>query len=373
MGSDCRDVGAAPRHCTTGPAKRGGQARSAHGVGGGACHVLLSERSPVRSGDPDFVDHVGGLAGTDRQAVALGGACGCGLAVTGGRVVPVRLLAWGGRRAGNTVHVVDSVDWDRALLFGNDATPWLQQRSSDPSAVHWWDTAASLIYVTHFLLVWIIAAVLYLRDRCEWFLWGSALVVLSYAALVTFVIFPSAPPWYAGGQGVIAPVARIATRGLDPIGLHAAAQLVNQGTAAANDVAAIPSLHTAFVVLVAAWFWPRVPARYRWWLRPILFAYPVLMLATLVYTGEHYIVDGLIGALYVAAVLIGRRAWDTWRSRRAPTAELEAAAHRPPAPLGSPVSGAAPIALGSRASAHATPTAQPSADSLSRVRPQEQT
>src|SRR5450759_5825458 len=71
-------------------------------------------------------------------------------------------------------------------------------------------------------------------------------------------------PWYAGGQGVIAPVARIATRGLDPIGLHAAAQLVNQGTAAANDVAAIPSLHTAFAVLVAAWFWPRVPARYRW-------------------------------------------------------------------------------------------------------------
>ena len=274
---------------------------------------------------------------------------------------------------GIPVHVVDPVDWDRALLFGNDATPWLQQRSSDPSAVHWWDTAASLIYVTHFLLVWIIAAVLYLRDRREWFLWGRALVVLSYAALVTFVIFPSAPPWYAGGQGVIAPVARIATRGLDPIGLHAAAQLVNQGTAAANDVAAIPSLHTAFVVLVAAWFWPRVPARYRWWLRPILFAYPVLMLATLVYTGEHYIVDGLIGALYVAAVLIGLRAWDTWRSRRAPTAELEAAAHRPPAPLGSPVSGAAPIALGSRASAHATPTAQTSADSLSRVRPQEQT
>lgn len=274
---------------------------------------------------------------------------------------------------GIPVHVVDPVYWDRALLFGNDATPWLQQRFSDPSAVHWWDTAASLIYVTHFLLVWIIAAVLYLRDRREWFLWGRALVVLSYAALVTFVIFPSAPPWYAGGQGVIAPVARIATRGLDPIGLHAAAQLVNQGTASANDVAAIPSLHTAFAVLVAAWFWPRVPARYRWWLRPILFAYPVLMLATLVYTGEHYIVDGLIGALYVAAVLIGLRAWDTWRSRRAPTAELAAAAHRPPAPLGSPVSGAAPIALGSRASAHATPTAQTSADSLSRVCPQEQT
>src|SRR5450759_1307177 len=159
MGSDCRDVGAAPRHCTTDPAKRGGQARSAHGVGGGACPVLLSERSPS--------------IGRPRLCGSCRGSCWHGSAKRWRSAVRV-VADWlplvgvlylydysrGAADAlGIPVHVVDPVDWDRALLFGNDATPWLQQRFSDPSAVHWWDTAASLIYVTHFLLVWIIAAV----------------------------------------------------------------------------------------------------------------------------------------------------------------------------------------------------------------------
>ena len=86
-------------------------------------------------------------------------------------------------------------------------------------------------------------------------------------------------------------------------------------------LAAIPSLHTAFAVLIAVWFWPRVPQQHRWWLRPFLVAYPVVMLAVLVYSGEHYVVDGIVGAIYVFGVLAALRWWDRWRERRRLDAE----------------------------------------------------
>jgi membrane-associated phospholipid phosphatase len=217
---------------------------------------------------------------------------------------------------GRTVMVAKPAAWDETLFLGHLPTVWLQQRFYDPAHVHWWDVAAALVYATHFVLVWIIAAVLYRRNRAEWFAWARALIVLSFAALATFALLPSAPPWYAAQQGIIPPVTRFSTRGWDAIGLHQAGALLNQGQGVVNDVAAIPSLHTAFAVLVAVWFWPRIKGVHRWWLRPILVLYPIAMLTALVYFGEHYVVDGIIGALYVFGTVAALRAWDRWRANR---------------------------------------------------------
>lgn len=217
---------------------------------------------------------------------------------------------------GRPVAVTPQIEADRLLFFGVVPTVWLQEHVYDPNATHWWDAVGSLWYISHFLGVWVIAAILYLRDRDHWFQWIRALVVLSFAGLVTFAIIPTAPPWYAARDGILPAIDRISTRGLDMVGLHGARQLVDLGAATANDVAAIPSLHTAFAVLIAVWFWPRVPQQHRWWLRPFLVAYPIVMLAVLVYSGEHYVIDGIIGALYVFGVLWALRVYDRWRARR---------------------------------------------------------
>jgi len=220
------------------------------------------------------------------------------------------------------VMVTPQIGWDRTLFFGGEPTVWLQQHLYDPKATHSWDSVGALVYCSHFLAAWVIAGVLYWRNRDEWFRWARAVVVLSFSALVTFALLPTAPPWYAAREGYLPHVDRIATRGLDTFGLHIAKQLIDQGASVANDVAAIPSLHTGMAVLISIWFYPRVPARHRFWLRPLLVAYPVAMLAMLVYSGEHYVVDGLIGAAYVVAVLLGLAAWD----RRAPRRSLDAEA-----------------------------------------------
>ena len=56
----------------------------------------------------------------------------------------------------------------------------------------------------------------------------------------------------------------------------------------------MPSLHVAFAALVALFIASRLHSRWRW----LLALYPVAMGATLVYTGEHYVLDLLAGIAY---------------------------------------------------------------------------
>ena len=65
-------------------------------------------------------------------------------------------------------------------------------------------------------------------------------------------------------------------------------------------MAAVPSLHAAYALLIALFLWPL--ARGAW--RIPLAAYPVAMGFALVYTAEHYVVDVLLGWVYAAAATV---------------------------------------------------------------------
>jgi hypothetical protein len=80
-------------------------------------------------------------------------------------------------------------------------------------------------------------------------------------------------------------------------GLDSTGPLFDQGQALANPVAAMPSLHAAFSLFLAVFFFPRVPRRWR----PLLFAYPLAMMFTVLYCAEHYLVDVVAGWGYVLA------------------------------------------------------------------------
>ncbi len=88
--------------------------------------------------------------------------------------------------------------------------------------------------------------------------------------------------------------------------LRLLSSLVQSGYQYANNVAAVPSLHTAFAIVIAAFLWPER----RRWLRPIVVAYPIVMAFALVYTGEHYVFDVLLGGCYAAGSLLVVRAVD---------------------------------------------------------------
>lgn len=227
-------------------------------------------------------------------------------------------------------HVRELIDADLWMFGwatdGKVPTVWLQERLYEPEAIRWWDVLVSWVYFSHFVVALAAAVVLWLTSRPRWAAFMRRWFALSAAGLLTYFLYPAAPPWWASTHGYLAEeVARISTRGWHAIGLHGAGNLLNLGQLAANPVAAIPSLHTAFALFVVLFFLRDV--RRRWW--PLLALYPLAMTFTLVYAGEHYIIDVLIGWVYVLGVFLlvgaGERWWRSRRPRRAGAAVAAAA------------------------------------------------
>jgi hypothetical protein len=204
-------------------------------------------------------------------------------------------------RLGIPVHVMPMIRGDQALFFGRVPSVWLQEHLVTPGVVRWWDVVVALTYASHFVAAYVLAAVLWARDHPAFKRFVARFVAVSFLGVATFALFPAAPPWMASRQGVIGPVDRIVNRGWSEPGLRAAERLIDKGQATVNLVAAVPSLHAAFALLVSVTLWRRLPS---WW-RPVLVAYPLLMAFTIVYGGEHDVVDVLWGWAYVALACWG--------------------------------------------------------------------
>jgi membrane-associated phospholipid phosphatase len=194
---------------------------------------------------------------------------------------------------GFEAHVKLPVHIDEWLFHGTLPTVWLQHLY-DPAAARWYDGVITLIYTSHFVLMPVAAVILYVRNRSEWKVFIGRIIGLSLAGLATYIVVPWAPPWYASQQGVIDPIIRLSSRGFQVLHLNHASTLLTNGQAAVNDVAAMPSLHAATATVIALYFIPKV----RWWWRIPLACYPLAMGFALVYSGEHYVIDLIVGYAY---------------------------------------------------------------------------
>ncbi len=198
---------------------------------------------------------------------------------------------------GATVHVTEPAAADRWLAGGALPTVVLQEHWEAP----WWEALATLVYASHFVVTPLVLGVLWVRNRQNWGRYARLVVGLSAAGLVTYVLYPAAPPWLAANAGVIEPVRRLSGAGWEVLGLPRAGAVLADSQAQVNQVAAVPSLHTAFAVLTCLVLYPVAK---RAWQRAGLVAYPVSMAVVLVWSGEHYIVDTLLGAVYAVGVVV---------------------------------------------------------------------
>jgi hypothetical protein len=159
----------------------------------------------------------------------------------------------------------------------------------------------------------ILAGVLWVKSRARFQAYVRRFATLSALGFLTYVVFPAAPPWLAAQQGFLDPaVGRIGGRGFAWLHLHTVRNLIDTGTKTTNLVAAVPSLHAGYAALVAITLWPTVPR----WCRPFLAFYPVLMGLMLVATGEHYVVDILLGVGYAFAAHFSWNYIERWWQRR---------------------------------------------------------
>jgi membrane-associated phospholipid phosphatase len=195
-------------------------------------------------------------------------------------------------------HASTGIDFDRAFFGHTLPTNWLQDRLFDPAVAHWYDYVTFFVYLSHFFVTLLIAAFLW-RYRYSLFRrWRAMVLGVAVAGFATYALFPGTPPWLAAQDGRLPPITRTIGYMWQHVHIYPAASLFETGNGYVNDVAAIPSLHAAYTLLVVLFFWGTV----RPWARALLLLYPLAMGFTLVYTGEHYIFDVVLGWVYAVGV-----------------------------------------------------------------------
>jgi PAP2 superfamily protein len=226
------------------------------------------------------------------------------------------------------VHYMPQIDMDRAIGFGHLPTVELQHLlyRGGTGAL---EVFAAVMYVSHFFVPILFGFYVWWRGRRDAFtelMFG--LLAVSVLAEITFVLAPTAPPWMAADHGLIPPVHHVFKQTLADLHLGKASAFVGNPKSY-NTVAAMPSLHAAWPVVCML-----VARRYklpRWVLVALALQFTGVLFS-IVYMGDHYVSDAVVGAIYalaaswfVAAVLrrkVGsrKRAW----TRRAPRTSLAA-------------------------------------------------
>jgi membrane-associated phospholipid phosphatase len=196
--------------------------------------------------------------------------------------------------------------------LGVDPTVQLQRWLYTPG-LHFWDYLVWACYMSHFFASFIIAGVLWKTNYAKFRRYVPLFVALTFLGYITYVLYPAMPPWMAGESGHLPHVTRIIDQVWKHLHIGLGQSLFAGGSKFDNNVAAMPSLHAGYPMLICLFFWKGSSVRKR----ALLAAYPICMAFSLVYTGEHFVLDILVGWLYAAAIMyFGSKVLDRWEARR---------------------------------------------------------
>ena len=208
---------------------------------------------------------------------------------------------------------------ERWLFAGTIPTLTLQHAFYHAGVVGLQDIAAMIFYFMHFVLPIVVGFVFWVTDREYYWRFIAALLLMCFLAFVTYLFWPSAPPWYQLHDALGNPaVVKINDQTVHSLwGFTAVTPLYHSFNP--NKFAAFPSLHAAFPMLAAVYAWQR----YRL-LAVALALWSAAVLVSIVYLGEHYVVDALVAIPYVAGATIIVEMFNRRRGRRAPSSPTPA-------------------------------------------------
>lgn len=180
---------------------------------------------------------------------------------------------------------------DKFLFFGHLPTKALQNWLWH-GHVQWYDFVFYGAYTLHFVMPFALAVLIWKTRDKEYWRFVTTYVTLSFAGFLTYVAFPASPPWLASDKGLIQPVAHVATSVWYAFGIHDFPSVYNK--LAPNQVAAMPSLHSAYALLFALFITRLYKTKWRY----LAWIFPALIWFGTVYMGEHYVIDAIAGVLY---------------------------------------------------------------------------
>jgi membrane-associated phospholipid phosphatase len=196
---------------------------------------------------------------------------------------------------------------ERWLSGGHEATLALQSALYSPARIGVLDVAGSAVYFMHFVLPAAVGLALWLGDRSRYRAFAATLLVACCLAFVTYIALPTQPPWLGHPQDVHKVIDETIGKLSLPdwlVGFYRDRDY--------NVDAAFPSLHAAFPLIAALHTWAR-SRRFG----ILLGAWTLVVWFSIVYLGEHYVVDVLGGVAYAMVAVLAVACWRRCAARRA--------------------------------------------------------
>ncbi len=193
---------------------------------------------------------------------------------------------------------------ERWVFAGTIPTLTLQHAFYHPGVIGIQDLIAMFFYFMHFVLPIVVGFIFWLNSRNHYWRFISALLLMCFLAFLTYLFYPSAPPWYQ-----LHDVVKINDQTVHMLWGYTVVVIYHAFNP--NEFAAFPSLHAAFPALAAVYAWRRYRA-----LGIGLVLWTLAVVVSIVYLGEHYVVDALASVFYVAAATIIVEGFERWRMRR---------------------------------------------------------
>jgi membrane-associated phospholipid phosphatase len=201
------------------------------------------------------------------------------------------------------IHYYAMPKFDMFIFGGHLPTVLLQHLLYTPGYLHWYDYTSAFLYSIFFVVPLFIAFILWLVDRTDFEGYIFGMVGLSFMAYFTYLAFPAAPPWLAAQYGIIPPVTHITSVVLSHFLGFIALPTVYKYFGP-NVTAAVPSLHAAYPFFTALY----IGKKYPWSVWPLAL-YAIGVAFAVIYLGEHYFFDVVLGLLYAYIAYLVTAHW----------------------------------------------------------------
>lgn len=224
------------------------------------------------------------------------------------------------------------VEFERWLWGGELPTIRAQAAWFELGHIHWYDYFFTFVHWSYFIIPHSVAVWIWWKHKDQFLHFLTAMTMTLVLGLLIYFVLPANPPWMAP-ESIDSPGAPVVLRIMEPIGKELGGGLYEAGykiVGESNPIAAMPSMHFA-ITFILVWV---AHGRGRVW-EIAAWLYALSMGAALVYMGEHYIIDVIVGGAVTTYCWFVTKMW--------------MAKHEPvvaPTHFGPPVEGAVPVPPG---------------------------
>lgn len=169
------------------------------------------------------------------------------------------------------------------------------------------DIFFTILYSLHVIVPIIVATSIYYKSKDRYLFkeLSYAFILTTILALITYAIYPVAPPWYIWNDGnglkwdqpIILTGIPGSAAGLVEVDRLLGREIFSSfyGRFNTNPFAALPSLHAAYSFMASYYTIKKYGIEKFWW----MIFYPAGVLTAAVYLNHHYIVDLILGIVYI--------------------------------------------------------------------------